>query len=196
MNLALRIAKYKKHGCRYCENLINVNTGGKEYIGQCRWGDNPDYCGKWQIARCMLPEPVTRLFPAEVWEQITDAIDKLLQLEVRIDEHTITSKQFDLLERWFVCETPTVAEEKTRLNGIEGHVAIAIWQRADVLGIAEDQGVKLSPEEADEILDDIDANQDCEYGISWMTLQCYVDDYVRDRDKPEQAEGAPMSVML
>jgi hypothetical protein len=72
---------------------------------------------------------------------------------------------------------PTVAEAKHRLKGIEGHVAVAIWQRADVIGMAERRGMKLTDEQADEILDNIDRKQDCEFGISWTTIDCYLDDF-------------------
>jgi hypothetical protein len=72
---------------------------------------------------------------------------------------------------------PTVAEAKHRLKGIEGHVAVAIWQREDVIGRAEERGIKITDEQADDILDNIDRKQDCEYGISWTTIDCYLDDF-------------------
>ena len=77
---------------------------------------------------------------------------------------------------------PTVAEAKHRLEGIEGHVAVAIWQREDVVGRAEERGIKITDEQADEILDSIDRKQDCEYGINWITIDCFVDDW-RDYDR-------------
>ena len=102
MSLALQIAKMKRQGCRYCESLEWVDGFG----GHCKFKLTPESCGKWQIAECMLPDDVTRVFPADVWEQVRDGIDALLQLDVRVDAHCITSEQFDLLERWFICETP------------------------------------------------------------------------------------------
>jgi len=77
---------------------------------------------------------------------------------------------------------PTVAEATKRLEGIEGHVAVAIWQREDVVGRAEMRGIKLTDEQADDILDDIDRKQDCELGISWITIDCFLDQW-RDYDK-------------
>jgi hypothetical protein len=105
MSLALQIAKMKRQGCRYCEHLKDENAGG-EYVGMCEYCERPDTCGKWTVAKCMLPDKVTRVFPADVWEQVRDAIDSLLQLDVRVDAYSISSEQFDLLERWFICETP------------------------------------------------------------------------------------------
>ena len=107
MSLALQIAKMKRHGCRYCENLVDVVPGKTgEYGMHCKFKETSETCGKWTVAKCMLPDQVTRVFPADVWEQVTDAIDSLLQLDVAHDARVISPKQFELLERWFVCETP------------------------------------------------------------------------------------------
>ena len=105
MSLALEVAKMKRHGCRYCAHMIDVNPGG-EYIGRCQYRRNPDKCSDWQVAKCMLPDKVSRLFPADVWEQVTGAIDSLLQLDVKKNAHCISPEQFALLERWFICKTP------------------------------------------------------------------------------------------
>lgn len=75
---------------------------------------------------------------------------------------------------------PTVTEAKRQLTGIAGHVAIVIWQRADIQEIARDIGIQLSPRAADDILEEIHRHHDCSLGISWMTLVCAVVDW---RDK-------------
>jgi hypothetical protein len=77
---------------------------------------------------------------------------------------------------------PTVKQAKQRLTGVKGHVAIDIWQRDDIMQRAEQLGAKLSNEDADNILDDIDRRQDCELGITWDTLDCYIQEYVYLRD--------------
>ena len=102
MSLSLQIEKMKKEGCRYCEHLINVSTSS-DYIVRCEYSNNPATCTTWQIAKCMIPDNVTKVFPAQVWEEIRDAIDALLQLDVRYDAHSITAGQFALLERNFIC---------------------------------------------------------------------------------------------
>ena len=65
----------------------------------------------------------------------------------------------------------TIEEARRRLEGIEGHVAVAIWQREDVLGKAEELGIKITPEQADEILAEMDHRQDAEIGITWDTIE-------------------------
>jgi hypothetical protein len=73
---------------------------------------------------------------------------------------------------------PTVASVIEHLQGYkpDEHIATAIWCEEDVLGRAEERGIKLNQHQAQEILDTIDSKQDCELGISWDTLDCYIDD--------------------
>lgn len=78
---------------------------------------------------------------------------------------------------------PTVEEAMKRLEGITGHVAIAIWSREDVIEVATNKGLDCTPEKADDLLDYIDGHQDCELGITWLTLDCAVD----EADLPEKS---------
>jgi len=72
---------------------------------------------------------------------------------------------------------PTVTEARKRLRGVEGHVAVAIWCRDDVIGWAKEQRDEvITPEQADEILDEMDRRHDCELGMNWQTIDCYLDD--------------------
>lgn len=71
---------------------------------------------------------------------------------------------------------PTVAEAIKRFEGVKGRVAVAIWQEEDVLERAKALRVKMTREEASEILDEIDRKQDCELGISWITLDTFIQD--------------------
>jgi hypothetical protein len=76
---------------------------------------------------------------------------------------------------------PTVKDViERRLKGVHGHIAVHIWQREDVKGIAREKGIQLSDKAADEILDSIDDHVDSELGITWETLRCEVDDW-KDR---------------
>lgn len=74
---------------------------------------------------------------------------------------------------------PTVAEARKRLKGIEGHVAVVIWCREDVIGRAKEWGIEITPEQADDILDEVDRKHDCEVGITWDTLDYYIDEIKR-----------------
>jgi hypothetical protein len=63
-------------------------------------------------------------------------------------------------------------------------VAMAIWTEGDVLGKAQEREIVLTEEQAQEILETIDHKQDASIGISWDTIDAYLNDYVR-----EHAEG-------
>lgn len=70
---------------------------------------------------------------------------------------------------------PTIEEAVKRLQSNDGqHVAVAIWCEDDVLGYAKQIGVKCSRARAREIIDEMDRKQDCELGITWMTIDCYL----------------------
>lgn len=56
------------------------------------------------------------------------------------------------------------------------HIATAIWCEEDVIGFAKHEMDKeISREQAQAILDQIDANQDCELGITWETIRCGIE---------------------
>ncbi len=70
----------------------------------------------------------------------------------------------------------TKEEVYRRLADIEGHVAVAIWQREDVFDMAKRLDIEITEEQADEILDEMDHRQDAEVGISWDTIEFYLQD--------------------
>lgn len=74
---------------------------------------------------------------------------------------------------------PTTAEAIGRLRWINGHVAMAIWQRSDVFDQAKRRGITITKDEADQILDEMDRNQDCTVGITWDTIDYYLDELTR-----------------
>ena len=60
----------------------------------------------------------------------------------------------------------------------EDHLAVHIWSVDDVLGTAEEMGVKLSLKDANSIIDDIDGHIDSELGITWETIRCSIENYL------------------
>jgi hypothetical protein len=82
---------------------------------------------------------------------------------------------------------PTIEGAVEHLRGLgepTDIVAMAIWTEVDVLGMAKERGIVLTKEQAGEILDRMDHKQDASMGISWDTIDAYLNDYVR-----EHAEG-------
>lgn len=67
-----------------------------------------------------------------------------------------------------------------------------IWATEDVLMRADELGVKLSEQEADEILDDLLRHHDCQIGICWDTIGVYIHQYETDREESIQDFNATL----
>ena len=63
----------------------------------------------------------------------------------------------------------------------EDHLAVHIWSIDDVLGTAEEMGVELSVDDANEIIDNIDSHIDSEYGITWETIKTSIQLYLGEK---------------
>ena len=59
----------------------------------------------------------------------------------------------------------------------EEHIAAPIWSSPDVKGRAKELDITVSDEEVNEILDRMD---DAELGISWDTIDDYLDSYGKE----------------
>ncbi len=71
----------------------------------------------------------------------------------------------------------TIEEVAKRLGLCgEQHVAVSIWGEEDVLERAKERGMAITQEQARAIIDTIDHKQDCELGITWDTIDCYLDE--------------------
>lgn len=55
-------------------------------------------------------------------------------------------------------------------------VAVAIWCAEDVLQKAKEMNIECSQQQAEDVLEHIDDHQDCELGITWMTLECELEE--------------------
>jgi hypothetical protein len=75
----------------------------------------------------------------------------------------------------------------------DDHVAAALWSVEDVFDQAENNhepSVKLTREQAEEIIDHVDRKQDASLGITWDTLDAYIDDYERINKEEEEHKKA------
>ena len=57
-----------------------------------------------------------------------------------------------------------------------------IWSTEDVLHQAKQKDVKLNEVEANQILLQMERKHDADIGISWTTIDVYIDDLVDARD--------------
>jgi len=77
-----------------------------------------------------------------------------------------------------VINIPTVKEviEHLKKYPEDLHVAVAIWQEDDVIEFAKENDIKVTRKQAQDIIDRMDRKQDCTMGITWTTIECYLDD--------------------
>jgi hypothetical protein len=70
----------------------------------------------------------------------------------------------------------TKAEAINRINNASEHVAVTVWEAEDVAMMAQQIGVELTSVQIDDLLDTMDRKQDAELGITWTTLQTYIEE--------------------
>ena len=76
---------------------------------------------------------------------------------------------------------PTIKEyieQLQRLYSQDETVAVHLWHTDDVIGLAKEMGYELTKNQAAEIIEDIHSHIDCEFGVTWMTVQVNIEDYV------------------
>ena len=72
---------------------------------------------------------------------------------------------------------PTATQAIKRLRGLNRqHIAVAIWCEDDVIERAKENGIRIGRRQAREIIDRVDHHQDCTIGITWDTLDYYIDE--------------------
>ena len=60
------------------------------------------------------------------------------------------------------------------------------WDTVDVLDTAKQMEVKLTEEEANDVLFTIEHNHDANFGITWDTIEWTIQDLVSQREKEEK----------
>ena len=76
---------------------------------------------------------------------------------------------------------PTAAQVKRRFTGLDRqHIAVAVWCAQDVIDRGKERHIHIGLKQANAIIDEIDHHQDCSLGITWDTLDCYIDELFQD----------------
>ena len=79
----------------------------------------------------------------------------------------------------------TVAEAKKRFDwcgGDDAIVCVAVWCVEDVFQRAKERDMTITKEQAEEVLNNMDSKQDCSMGISWDTMDCYLDEITAETE--------------
>jgi len=79
----------------------------------------------------------------------------------------------------------TIRELREHIKDYDDNMpcAWALWLPSDVRAIELVEKVELLDEEVEEILDDVHSHQDAEFGITWESIRCAVQDFVRDKQE-------------
>lgn len=80
---------------------------------------------------------------------------------------------------------PTVKdyiEQLQRLYKPDDVIACHLWATDDVLEQAKMLGIEISQQEAEEIIESVHKHADCEYGITWLTLEIAIEEKERQRN--------------
>jgi hypothetical protein len=64
----------------------------------------------------------------------------------------------------------------------EESVCMHLWTRPDIEERAKEKGYNLSANDCDRLLDDMEIHIDSGLGVSWVTVEVYVDNYIRDNN--------------
>jgi len=65
----------------------------------------------------------------------------------------------------------------TEIKEGAGKKCFVEWNIEDVLGVAIELDISINEEQAIDILSEMERKQDSELGITWETLECYVEEY-------------------
>lgn len=60
------------------------------------------------------------------------------------------------------------------------NIAFISWGIDDVIGTASEQGFIMEKEDAIDIIAELDRRSDCSLGITWDTINAYVDTWIED----------------
>jgi len=56
-------------------------------------------------------------------------------------------------------------------------LCVAIWSAEDILERAKELEIEITEEQANIIIETMDRRQSADLGVSWDTIDCYLDEY-------------------
>jgi hypothetical protein len=83
-----------------------------------------------------------------------------------------------------------------RLHKKGEHLCILVWSTEDVIGQAQEHHIKITQAEADKIVEDMERHHDASFGVSWSTIDSYLDDLVTERLAKKKDEKAKEKIQI
>jgi len=65
-------------------------------------------------------------------------------------------------------------------------IAYVLWQPADVEVEAESMCVEINEQEVEDVLFDMQDNADCEFGMTWTSVRCSIENIMENRNNEEK----------
>ena len=60
-------------------------------------------------------------------------------------------------------------------------IAYVFWQPEDIKAEADSMSVELNKQEVEDVLFDMQDNADCEFGMTWTSVKCSIENIIENR---------------
>ena len=101
---------------------------------------------------------------------VTKNENEARKFKTKLLKHTYNKKEFDWLGDY---DSAAYFERLVEDEKDQDTITVS-WCTEDILGRAEEQGIKLTKKQARKILADIDRGHDASVGISWDVIDSYL----------------------
>jgi len=71
--------------------------------------------------------------------------------------------------------------ERLKVMPRDEPIAYILWQPADVLTEAESMCVEINNQEVEDVLFDMQENADCDFGMTWASVRCSIENIIENR---------------
>ena len=150
------------------------------YIAQLEKVVKPEY--KAAIKKMKELDPHDLVEPQHYFNSGAEAVGMVFGLLLREIKDGPMPKKLSKEERQLKLSSQIeAAKELLAVNGIQSQ---GLWCIEDIIDKAKEMRKQCSKKDALIILRNIEQNFDAAYGISWQTIEQYVEDYFKDK-KPK-----------
>lgn len=76
------------------------------------------------------------------------------------------------------------------------HLCVIVWQADDVIGQANEAGIKCSKDEANAILEAMERQHDATFGISWDTIDSHLADLKEKHEQEKKVKKVKEKIQI
>jgi len=78
--------------------------------------------------------------------------------------------------------------ERLKVMRMDEPIAFVLWEPADILTEAESMCVELNDQEIEDVLIDMQENADCEFGMTWTSVRCSIENIIETLNNKQKGE--------